>query len=112
MDFDTAFKQLKRVLLHAPVIIVSDFDANFVVATNNSDVAVGAVLMQYNWPVAFISKEPNSVQCNYNTMDYKLLAIVLACKRWYAYLDGKKTIVLIDHKLLIGFHTAPSLNKR
>ena len=89
-----------------------DSDANFIVETNASNVAVCAVLMQHNWPVAFLSKALNSAQCNYHTTDHKLLAIMLACKRWHPYLDGKKTVVLIDHKPLIGIHTAPNLNKR
>ena len=37
-----------------------DFDANFLVETNASDMAVVAVLMQHNWPVAFTSKALNS----------------------------------------------------
>ena len=89
-----------------------DFDANFVVETNASNMAVDAVLMQYNWPVAFMSKALNSAQCNYHITDHKLLAIVLACKRWCPYLDCKKTVVLTDYKPLIGLHTAPNLNKR
>ena len=89
-----------------------NFDAGFVVETNASDVAVGAVLMQHDRPVAFTSKALNSAQCNYHTTDCELLAIVLACKGWRLYLDGKKTIVLTDHKPLIGLHTAPNLNKR
>ena len=78
-----------------------NFNANFVVETNASDVAVGAVLMQYDWPVAFISKSLNSAQCNYHTKDCKFLAIVLACKIWHLYLNGKKTVALTDHKTLI-----------
>ena len=41
-----------------------DYDANFAVETNASDVAVGAVLMQHERPVAFMSKALNSAQCN------------------------------------------------
>ena len=89
-----------------------DFDANFVVETDASDMAVGAVLMQHERPVAFMSKVLNSAQYNYCTIDCELLAIVFACKRWCPYLDGKKTVVLTDHKPLIGIHTAPDLNKR
>ena len=59
-----------------------------------------------------MSKVLNSAQHNYHTTDCELLAIVLACKRWRPYLDGKKTVVLTDHKPLIGIHTAPNLNKR
>ena len=79
-----------------------NFDANFIVETDASDVAVGA----------FMSKALNSVQHNYHTMDHELLAIVLTCKRWCPYLDGKKTVVLTDHKPLVGIHTVPDLNKR
>ena len=89
-----------------------NFDANFIVKTDASDVAVGAVLMKHDWLVAYMSKALNSAQCNNYTMDCKLLAIVLACKRWHLYLDGKKTIVLADHKPFIGIHIAPDLNKR
>ena len=91
-----------------------NFDANadFVVETDASDIVVGAVLMQHDRPVAFMSKALNSAQYNYHTTNCELLAIVLACKRWRPYLDGKKTIVLTDHKPLIGLHTAPDLNKR
>ena len=89
-----------------------DFDADYVVETDASDMAVGAVLMQHDRPVAFMTKALNSAQHNYHTTDCELLAKVLACKRWCPYLDGKKTVVLTDHKPLIGIHTAPNLNKR
>ena len=89
-----------------------DFDANFVVEADASDVAVGAVLIQHELPVDSMSKALYSAQPNYHTTDHELLAIVLACKRWHPYLDGKKTVVLTNHKPLIGIHTAPNLNKR
>ena len=81
MDCDTAFTHLKHALVYTPVLAMLDFDANFVVETSASDVAIGAVLMQYEWPVAFISKALNSSQHNYHTTDHKLLAIVLTCKK-------------------------------
>ena len=89
------FNQLKHALVHAPVLAIPDFNANFEVETDASDMAVGAVLMQHDWPFAFISKVLNSAQCNYHTKDCKLLAIVFACKRWHPYLDGK-TIISVN----------------
>ena len=112
MDCDTALNQLKHALVRAPVLATTDFDANFVVETDASDMTVGAVLMQHDQPVAFMSKALNSAQCNYYTTNYQLLEIMLACKRWCPYLDGKKTVVLTDHKTLIGIHTTPNLNKK
>ena len=78
MDYDTVLNQLKCVLVHAPILAMLDFDANSVVETDASDIAVGAVLMQHEQPVAFMSKALNSAQHNYYTIDCKLLAIVLA----------------------------------
>ena len=112
MDCETAFNQFKYALVHALVLTMPDFDANFMVETDTSHVAVGAVLMQHYWPVAFMSKVLNFAQCNYHTTDHELLVIVLARKRWHPYLDGKKTVVLTNHKPLIGIYTAPDLNKR
>ena len=111
-DCDTALKQTKRALSYDPVLGILDFNANFIVETNASVGTVGVVLMQYNWLVALMSKILNFSQCNYHTMDCKLLAIVHACKRWHSYLDFKKTIVVANFKPLIGIHIASNLSKR
>ena len=75
-----------------------NFNANFVIETNATDVEVGTVLILHDGPVACISKMLNSAQYNYYTMDHELLAIVLACKKYCPYLDSKKNVVLTDYK--------------
>ena len=77
-DCNTAFNQLKHALIYAPVLAMPDFDADFVIKTYASDVALRAVLIQHDWSVTFMSKMLNSAQCNYHTIDHKLLAIRLA----------------------------------
>ena len=42
MDLNTAFNQFKHGLVHDSVLAMPNFDANFVVETNASNVAVGA----------------------------------------------------------------------
>ena len=81
MDCSIAFNQLKHDLVHTPVLAMPDFNTNFVVETDCSDVEVGAVLMQHDQPVAFMLKVLNSAKHNYHTINCELLAIVLACKR-------------------------------
>ena len=91
-----------------PVLAMPDFHASFMIETDAYDMAVSIALIQYNQPVALILKVLNFAQCNYYTMDCKLLEILLACIRWHPNLDDKKTVVLIDHKPLIRIHTAPN----
>ena len=45
MYCDNEFNLLKHALVHAPVLAMPDFDANCVVETNSSDMAVGSVLI-------------------------------------------------------------------
>ena len=61
-DRDTAFKQLKHAFVHAPILDLPDFDANFVVKTDDSGMEVGAALIQHDHFVAFILKALNSAQ--------------------------------------------------
>ena len=44
-DCNTAFTQLKHILMYAPVFAMLNFDASFLFETDASDVAIGAVLM-------------------------------------------------------------------
>ena len=81
MDCDTEFKQLKHALVYAIILAIPNFNANFVVETNAGDKEFGAVLMQHNWPVAFISKALNYAQYKYHNSDGELLVIVLGCKK-------------------------------
>ena len=80
MDSYTAFKQLKYALVYCPILAMPNFDTSFMVETDDTDMAVGVVLMQHDQPVAFMLKALHSAQCNYHTMNCELLAILIACK--------------------------------
>jgi hypothetical protein len=63
-----AFEKLKRALYQAPVLQVPDFNREFVLATDGSDVAVSAVLQQrvdgVLAPIGYYSRVLTSVERN------------------------------------------------
>ena len=77
-----AFNRLKLALTTAPVLKLLDFERQFVVTTDASDVAVGAILEQDFGnglqPVAFTSRKLNDAEMRYNTYEWELLGIVWA----------------------------------
>ena len=63
-------------------------------------------------PVAYYSKKLTGAPQNYATHECELLAIIVAIKKWWPYIDGKHTQVLTDHWPLTHLHTQPHLSPR
>lgn len=102
-----AFTALKRALSVAPVLRLPDFAAPFIVSTDASLLAVGAVLLQENangerHAVAYRSHALDPTQQNWPTHDRELFAIVDAVVDWRYYLEGRrKFLVETDHRPLL-----------
>ena len=102
----TAFNVLRDKLTHAPVLIMPHEGVPFVLTTDASDTAVGAVLEQDitgkgMQPVAFFSKRLSTADANYHPRDLELLAQVVAMEHWRTYLLGNKFTLRTDHQSLI-----------
>ena len=82
VDEETAFRWLKVALVTAPVLLHPDFSKEFVVTTDASDYAAGAVLQQDHGeglqPIAFASRKLNPTECRYGAYERELLGIVWA----------------------------------
>jgi predicted dienelactone hydrolase len=74
-----AFQTLKSALVTTPVLVLPDFSKPFEVEINASDLDLGAVLMQSNHPVAFVSKPIGPKLRDLST-------ILLAVEQWRSYL--------------------------
>ena len=82
-------------------MLLPDFTRDFVVETDASAGAIGAVLR----PIQFYSRKLSSAEHKYATHECELLAIVAAVRSWRPYLDGRSTKVVIDHKPIEFFNT-------
>ena len=78
----SAFIRLKMALATVPILLLPDFELPFVITTDASEAAVGAILEQNQerglQPVAFASKKLNSTEMRYSAYERELLRIVWA----------------------------------
>lgn len=112
----TAFVSIKQAMSTAPVLVLPDPKLPFVVHTDASGYATGAVLQQDQGqglqPVAFLSKKMLDAETRYPVHEQELLAIIHALSTWRHYLSGSKFTVRTDHKSLQFFKTQPQLSGR
>jgi len=80
-DAQSAFDCLKSKFVSAPILIHPSRDLPFIVETDSSNFAIGAILSQVSpkdnmvHPVAFFSRSLNGAEKNYPIYDKELLAI-------------------------------------
>ena len=76
----SSFKALKVVMATAPILHLPNFEKQFIVTTDASDVAVGAILEQ-NFgsglqPIAFASGKLNATEILYSAYEREMLGIL------------------------------------
>lgn len=111
-----AFEQLKAAVTSAPCLAIPDPSREFIVHTDASGYATGAVLMQQFdeglRPIAFLSKKMTKAERNYPVHEQELLAILNALKAWRHYLGGRRFSVLTDHQSLQYVETSAMATPR
>lgn len=99
-----AFNTCKSILTTTPILQYPDFNREFVLTTDASIHAIGAILSQgeigKDLPIAYASRTLNKAESNYSTIERELLAIVWAVKHFRPYLFGRKFKIVTDHKPL------------
>ena len=112
-----AFNRLKLALTTAPVLKLPDFGKQFVVTTDASDAAVGAILEQDFGnglqPVAFASRKLNGAEIRYSAYERELLGIVWALAQWKHYCRGPHVVIIqTNHAPLRHLPNQASVNSR
>jgi hypothetical protein len=99
-----SFDNLKQALCSEPILQYPDFTKPFILTTDASNKALGAILSQgeigKDLPIAYASRTLNKSENNYSTTELECLAIIFGVKQFRPYLYGRKFTVVTDHKAL------------
>jgi tetrahydromethanopterin S-methyltransferase subunit E len=95
-----AFFNLKDAVTHSLVLALPNFAQPFVIECDASGIGVGAVLMQNNKPIAYLSKALKGRALLMSTYKNELFALVTAIQKWRPYLLGQSFIVRTDQQSL------------
>ena len=114
---EASFQALKAAIQSAPVLACPDSTKPFILYTDASNLATGAVLLQPDndsnpRPLAFLSHKLLLAERNYTVGEMELLAIVHALRTWRCFLEGADFTVYTDHLNLATFMKSPTLNGR
>lgn len=114
-EFIESFTKLKETIASDQVLAYPDFELPFILTTDASNYAVGAVLSQVQdkveRPIAFASRTLNKAETNYSTIEKEALAIIWAIRKYKPYLYGNKFQLFTDHKPLTFIKTSTKNNR-
>lgn len=94
------FQQLKKATCSTPVLALSHFDQPLVVETDACDTRLGAVLMQLEQTVAFLSKALDDRNRHLSIYEKKSLCLIMVVDQWRSYLQHLEFLIRIDHQSL------------
>jgi hypothetical protein len=83
-----------------PVLALPNFDKQFIVETNACYTGLGAVLMQGDRPIAFLSKPLSATHKFLSIYEKEFLALIMVVDRWRSYLQRQEFIIKINHQSL------------
>lgn len=104
-DCHSSFEELKKRLTSYPILRQPDFSKPFILYTDASGIAIGAILCQVDddgneYVVAYASRKLKGAELNYGITEKECLAVIWAIKHFRVYLFGKKFKVVTDHSAL------------
>lgn len=109
---------MKQALCSAPVLALPDWSLPFILTTNWSCGAIGAVLSQLDpvsgdeHPVAFASRSLTSAERNYGATEGECLAVKWAVDKFRYYLHGRRSTLRTDHQALTWLDSSRFSNSK
>ena len=104
-ECDKAFNDLKDHLTKPPILAYPSYDHQFILYTDASGSALGAVLSQSingkpERVIAYAGRDLKPNETKYSTTEHECLAVVDAVRKFSHYLEGRKFTVITDHNSL------------
>jgi hypothetical protein len=100
----TSFEKLKDALTSSPILAMPNESGTFILDTDASDKAIGAVLSQVQNDnekvIAYAGRTLKQNEINYCITRKELLAVVVFLKQFRQYLLGRHFVVRTDHSAL------------
>lgn len=101
-DCNDAFQKLKDAMTSAPILAYPKCDGGrFILDTDASDLAVGAVLSQeqdgQEVVISYMSKSLNKHEQSYCVTRKELLAVVMALRNFHSYVYGQEILLRTDN---------------
>ena len=112
-----SFSMMKNLLTSEPCVKIPDFSKPFIVRTDASKKAMGAVLLQEDdnntrHVIEYFSKAFNDCQQRYATIEQEATSIISALERWRYYLLGRKFTLETDHRPLVWLKSMTNTNSK
>ena len=112
-----SFELVRKCIVEATALAFPDFERQFILRTDASDVGLGAVLAQENaegneLPIAFASRTLSKTERAYHATEKECLCIVWALKKFEMYLDGHKFSLQTDNRALLWLDRMKDVNSK
>lgn len=112
---EEALLALKSALTSPPILANPNFNEKFVIETDSSDIAVGAVLTQNlegkRRCIAYFSKKLSSTQRKYAATERECLAVLMAIDHFRPFIEGTHFTIMTD-AMSLTFLKTMSINSR
>lgn len=105
-EADKAFRELKIAMTTTPVLALPDYNIEFTIHSDCSNVAAGAVLTQVQEGkekvIAYMSQKLTPQQQKYMTTEKECLAVLISFEKFRHYIEGAPNVTVItDHAALM-----------
>ncbi|KYO45131.1 hypothetical protein Y1Q_0007420 [Alligator mississippiensis] len=115
-EMEQSFGKLKQALCEDVIMHVPNFRKTFILQTDASETAVGAVLTQeeegIERPIVYASRKLSAAERRYATIEQECLAIRWAVDHFRYYLMSREFKLVTDHASLRWLSTAKTDNAR